>query len=155
MDDAYRLWYAEDNCVIEFNKKPNTNMVRLLPSMTDKEKQKAAEYPFINCSNLRVRVTYYGQQYEFHVPKGFRWDGATIPWFVWWIVGSKTENRYRLPSMIHDYMCNNKYVVNFNRKLSSDVFRALLRANAVAKWRIGVMYFFVELCQKYWVKEWV
>jgi hypothetical protein len=130
-------------------------MVRLLPSMTDKEKQKAAEYPFINCSNLKVRITYHGQQYEFHVPKGFRWDGATIPWFVWWIVGSKTENRYRLPSMIHDYMCNNKYVVNFNRKLSSDVFRALLRANAVAKWRIGVMYFFVELCQKYWVKEWV
>jgi hypothetical protein len=130
-------------------------MVRLLPSMTDKEKQKAAEYPFINCSSLKVRITYYGQQCEFHVPKGFRWDGATIPWFVWWIVGSKTENRYRLPSMIHDYMCNNKYVVNFNRKLSSDVFRALLRANAVAKWRIGVMYFFVELCQKYWVKEWV
>ena len=57
--------------------------------------------------------------------------------------------------MIHDYMCNNKYVVNFNRKLSSDVFRALLRANAVAKWRVAVMYFFVELCQKYWVKEWV
>jgi hypothetical protein len=130
-------------------------MVRLLPSMTDKEKQKAAEYPFINCSNLKVRITYHGQQYEFHVPKGFRWDGATIPWFVWWIVGSKTENRYRLPSMIHDYMCNNKYVVNFNRKLSSDVFRALLRANAVAKWRVAVMYFFVELCQKYWVKEWV
>jgi hypothetical protein len=130
-------------------------MVRILPSMTDKEKQKAAEYPFINCSSLKVRITYYGQQYEFHVPKGFRWDGATIPWFVWWIVGSKTENRYRLPSMIHDYMCNNKYVVNFNRKLSSDVFRALLRANAVAKWRIAVMYFFVELCQKYWVKEWV
>lgn len=155
MDDTYRLWYAEDNCVIEFNKKPNTNMVRLLPLMTDKEKQKAAEYPFINCSNLKVRITYYGQQCEFHVPKGFRWDGATIPWFVWWIVGSKTENRYRLPSMIHDYMCNNKYVVNFNRKLSSDVFRALLRANAVAKWRVAVMYFFVELCQKYWVKEWV
>jgi hypothetical protein len=130
-------------------------MVRILPSMTDKEKQKAAEYPFINCSSLKVRITYYGQQYEFHVPKGFRWDGATIPWFVWWIVGSKTENRYRLPSMIHDYMCNNKYIVNFNRKLSSDVFRALLRANAVAKWRIAVMYFFVELCQKYWVKEWV
>jgi hypothetical protein len=130
-------------------------MVRLLPSMTDKEKQKAAEYPFINCSSLKVRITYYGQQCEFHVPKGFRWDGATIPWFVWWIVGSKTENRYRLPSMIHDYMCNNKYVVNFNRKLSSDVFRALLRANAVAKWRVAVMYFFVELCQKYWVKEWV
>ena len=54
MDDAYRLWYAEDNCVIEFNKKPNTNMVRILPSMTDKEKQKAAEYPFINCSSLKV-----------------------------------------------------------------------------------------------------
>lgn len=154
MEEEYITWHAGEDCVILFNHKPNTNMVKILPSMTVGEKKDAARYPFINCTSLKVRVLYKGAYYDFRIPKGFRWDGATIPPIVWLIVGSKTENRYRIPSMIHDHLCNNKYLVKFDRKLSSIILRALLRENGVAEWRVFLMYHFVEIFQ-WFNKEWL
>ena len=154
MEETFMLWHSGPDCVMAFNHKPNTNMVKILPSMTDGEKRDAARYPFINCSSLKVMFVYEGKQYEFRIPKGFRWDGATIPSLVWFLVGSKTENRYRIPSLIHDYLCNNKYVIDFNRKASSVALRALLRENGVAEWRVFLMYLFVEIFQ-WFNKEWL
>jgi hypothetical protein len=146
-------WYLGADCVVTFNREPNTRMVRILPSMTAGEKRDAARYPFINCSGLHCNITYKGKQYELFIPKGFRWDGATIAPIFWLLIGSKTDNRFRLPSMIHDYMCNNKYTVDFDRKLSSVVFRALLRVNGVPGWKITLMYWAVDTYQRF-QKEW-
>lgn len=155
MGETFKRWYTDPvkKFIIDFSRIPSTTMVKILPDMTDGEKRDAARYPFINLSTLTVSVLYEDKGYIFHIPKGFRWDGATIPSFVWFIVGSKTENRYRVPSMIHDYLCNNKYVIDFDRKLSSEILRALLRVNGVAEWRVFLMYFFVELRQMF-IREW-
>ena len=85
--------------------------------------------------------------YGFTIPKSFRWDGATIKPIFWLLIGSKTDARFKIPSLIHDYMCNNKYIVNFDRKFSSEVFKALLLVSGVSKFKAQIMFTAVDLFQ--------
>ena len=144
-------WYEDKELKIWFNHKPNTNMLDPLPSMTKEEKMQIARFPFICCTSLDVRLTDYKKNvtYGFTIPKSFRWDGATIAPIFWLFIGSKTDARFRIPSLIHDYMCNNKYIVNFDRKFSSKVFRALLKVAGVGKAKREIMYQAVDNFQKF------
>ena len=58
--------------------------------------------------------------------------------------------------MIHDYLCSNKYVIDFDRKFSSKVFRALLEVAGVKKWRRNLMYLCVDIFQSFqdWGLNW-
>jgi hypothetical protein len=40
-----------------------------------------------------------------HVPKGTKIDGASIPWIFWTLIGSPYTGRYRKASVVHDYYC--------------------------------------------------
>ena len=144
------LWYKDKELAIIFDHKPNTNMIEPLPSMTQAEKDLAEMYPFINCTALKVALFDHikSKKYEFTITKHFRWDGATIPRFLWFIIGSKTNPKFRTPSLIHDFLCNNKCLVNFDRAYSTKVFKACLKVAGVSKWRREVMCFFVDLFQR-------
>jgi hypothetical protein len=125
-------------------------MLEPLPSMSKEEKQQIARYPFINCTALDVHLTdkEIDITYGFTIPKSFRWDGATIKPVFWLLIGSKTDARFKIPSLIHDYMCNNKYIVGFDRKFSSEVFKALLLVSGVSKVKAQTMYLTVDLYQR-------
>lgn len=142
-------WTENDKLKIEFDHKPNTNMLEPLPSMTKQEKEYIAKYPFINCTALNVRLIDKEKDitYGFTIPKSFRWDGATIKPIFWLLIGSKTDAKFKIPSLIHDYMCNNKYIVNFDRKFSSEVFKALLLVSGVGKVKAQIMYKTVDIFQ--------
>ena len=150
-------WYEDEELTIFFNHKPNTNMLEPLPSMTQAEKDIIEKYPFINCTSLKVVLFDRIKQksYKFTIPKGFKWDGATIGRLLWWIIGSKTNPKFRTPSLIHDYSCSNKYVIDFDRNFSSKVFKALLKVAGVGKLRRWIMYLAVDLYQRTqgWIKE--
>lgn len=126
-------------------------MLDPLPSMTKQEKQQIARFPFINCTALDVKLTDLKKDvtYGFTIPKHFRYDGATIAPIFWLFIGSKTDPRFRIPSLLHDYMCNNKYIVNFDRKFSSKVFKALLKIAGVSKIKRETMYHAVDNYQKF------
>lgn len=145
------IWYEDEELRIWFNHKPNVNMLDPLPSMTKQEKQQIARFPFINCTALDVKLTDLKKDvtYGFTIPKHFRWDGATIAPIFWLFIGSKTDPRFRIPSLLHDYMCNNKYIVNFDRKFSSKVFKALLKVSGVSKIKRETMYHAVDNYQKF------
>lgn len=145
-----KKWYEDEKLKIEFDHKPNTNMLEPLPSMTKEEKELVHKYPFINCTALDVHLTDKEKDvtYGFTIPKSFRWDGATIKPVFWLLIGSKTDARFKIPSLIHDYMCNNKYIVNFDRKFSSEVFKALLLVSGVGKLKAQTMYLAVDLFQR-------
>ena len=152
-------WYEDDKITIFFNHKPNTHMLEPLPSMTQTEKDLIEKYPFINCTALQVAIydKNIPKMYKFTIPKSFRWDGATIPRLVWWIIGSKTNPKYRTPSLIHDYLCLNKYIIDYRCELSTQVFEALLSVAGVSKWRRKTMCFFINIYQKLfcdWGLEW-
>lgn len=148
------IWYEDKELRIWFNHKPNVNMLDPLPSMTKQEKQQIARFPFINCTALDVKLTDLKKDvtYGFTIPKHFRWDGATIAPIFWLFIGSKTDPRFRIPSLLHDYMCNNKYIVDFDRKFSSKVFKALLKIAGVSKIKRETMYHAVDNYQKF--QEW-
>lgn len=145
------IWYEDEELRIWFNHKPNVNMLDPLPSMTKQEKQQIARFPFINCTALDVKLTDLKKDvtYAFAIPKHFRYDGATIAPIFWLFIGSKTDPRFRIPSLLHDYMCNNKYIVNFDRKFSSKVFKALLKVSGVSKIKRETMYHAVDNYQKF------
>lgn len=152
-------WYNNDKITIFFNHKPNTHMLEPLPSMTQAEKDLIEKYPFINCTTLQVAIydKKLPKMYKFTIPKSFRWDGATIPRLVWWIIGSKTNPKYRTPSLIHDYMCLNKYIIDYRCEFSTQIFEAMLSVAGVSKWRRKIMCFFVNIYQKIfcdWGLEW-
>lgn len=143
-------WYEDEKLKIEFSHKPNTNMLEPLPSMTKEEKELVYRYPFINCTSLDVHLTDKEKDitYGFTIPKSFRWDGATIKPVFWLLIGSKEDARFKIPSLIHDYICNNKYIVNFDRLFSSKVFKALLLVSGVGKIKAQIMYVAVDLFQR-------
>lgn len=143
-------WYNDKELIIFFSHKPNTVQLEPYQDMPQEEKDIIEEYPFLNRSSLKVTLFDHikSKKYEFIIPKGMRWDGATIPRLFWFIIGSKTNPKFRTPSLIHDFMCNNKYIVNFDRNFSSKVFKACLQVAGVKKWRRNIMYFFVDLFQR-------
>lgn len=147
------MWYEGKELSIIFNHKPNTHTIEILPSMSQAEKDLAEMYPFINCTSLKVTLFDHikGKKYEFVITKHFRWDGATIPRLFWFIVGSKTNPKYRIPSLLHDFICNNKCLVDFDRKFSTKVFTACLEVAGVKKVRRNIMGFFVDLWQRFQV----
>lgn len=149
-EKANIMWYEDNELAIGFNHKPNTHMLEPLPSMTQADKDMIELYPFINCTSLKVSLFDHKKQkkYEFTIPKSFRWDGATIPRLLWFIIGAKTNPKFRTPSLLHDYMCNNKYCVGFDRAFSTNVFKACLKVAGVGKIRREIMCFFVDFWQR-------
>lgn len=43
---------------------------------------------------------------EWKVPKGTQTDGASIPQFLWTILGGPFEGKYRKAAVVHDYFCD-------------------------------------------------
>ena len=97
--------------------------------------------PFICEEELRVIIVdeVEQEQYEFLIPKGYTWDGATIPRMFWRLIGSKSDNRFLVPSLIHDVLCENHDYIDNQRYLSTIVFERLLyvsKVNAFNRWMI-------------------
>jgi hypothetical protein len=113
------------------------------------------KYPFINCTQLKVALydKKLPKMYNFTINKSFRWDGATIPKLFWFIIGSKTNPKFRNPSLIHDYMCNNKSCIDFRRNFSSRIFKAMLKVAGVKTLKREIMYICVEIWQ-FFQKDW-
>lgn len=81
--------------------------------------------PFIVKKDMHIRVSFENELYEFVIEKGFCYDGATIPCFAWWIIGQKTEPRFKLASCVHDWLCENHADIGNNRVLSTHIFITL------------------------------
>jgi len=86
------------------------------------ELKKALNKPFIVTADIKVHIEYENQMYDFVIPKGYDWNGANVPPFAWWIIGQQKEPRFKLASCVHDYMCEHKEIVGYNRYLSTLVF---------------------------------
>ena len=169
-------WYKDKELSIFFDNKPQVAMRYALPSMTDTEKKAIAKYPFENKQALKVslfdhlkqvkreaaesggqsgslcpqtRLMPPSKKHEFTIPKNYCWDGATIPRFFWRLIGAKTSAEFLIPSLVHDWMCVYHNSVGYDRNFSSRVFRALLIAAGVGKFKAQVMYLAVDNFQKF------
>lgn len=146
-----RVWYEDDELAILFDKKPNPDIRYPLPIMTKREKESISKYPFINMSTLGVKLVdkKKGKSYQFVIPKDYCWDGASIPRAFWRLIGSKTDARFLIPSLIHDQLCENHHYVDNDRYFADKVFERLLYVSGVSAFNRWLMFHSVDNWQKF------
>ncbi len=144
-------WYKDKDLAIFFDKRPSVSVRYALPSMSMADKNAVAKYPFENKLSLKVVLFNHQKQkkYEFVIPKGYCWDGATIPRLFWRLIGSKTDSRFLIPSMIHDVLCENHEYVGFDRYFSTCVFERLLYISGVSAFNRWLIFHSVDNFQKF------
>ena len=134
-------WYADEELKIIFDKVPELNIQFVMPWMTPEQVKEINKKPFICEEELKVIIVdeIDQEQYEFTIPEGYTWDGATIPRMFWRLIGSKSDNRFLVPSLIHDVLCENHDYIDSQRYLSTIIFERLLyvsKVNAFNRWMI-------------------
>ena len=144
-------WYQDKNIGIFFDKTPCVTIRYATPSMTHFEKEAINKYPFINRSDLKVTLFDYkkNKKYCFTVQKDYTWDGATIPRAFWRLIGSKTDSKFLIPSLIHDVLCENHGYVDNDRYFADKVFERLLYVSDVPAFNRWLMFHSVDNFQKF------
>lgn len=142
-------WYSDDKIGIFFDITPCIGVRYATPSMSIPEIESVKKYPFINKKNITVRLIDNVKQrtYQFEIPKGYCFDGASIPRFFWRIIGAPTDNEFLVAALVHDVLCeNHQYVMN-DREFSTLVFDSLLKVSEVGKFKRFLMRTSVNVFQ--------
>lgn len=139
--DGQIVWYSDDEITIKFDNVPDLDVQIIMPWMTPEQVKEINKKPFICEEELGVTLIDEIEQttYSFVIPKGYTWDGATIPRVFWRLIGSKSDNRFLVPSLIHDVLCENHDYIVDDRYFSTIVFERLLyvsKVNAFNRWMI-------------------
>lgn len=134
-------WYKDKDLGIFFSECPHVCVRYILPTHTKEEKKSIKKYPFICKTELKVILFDYtkSKSYQFTIPKGYCYDGASIPRLFWRIVGANTDNKFLIAALIHDVLCEHHEYVNYNRAFSTNVFNALLKESDVCAFRRFLM----------------
>lgn len=144
-------WYGDEEIGIFFDILPKVGVRYFLPTMTKTERESVERYPFINKKELKVALLdrKKSKKYTFTIQKGYCWDGASIPRIFWRLIGSKTDNKFLIPSLIHDVLCENHSYVNNDRYFADKVFERLLRVSEVSAFNRWLMFHSVDNYQKF------
>lgn len=139
------------NLTIRFNYQfPEDLLVdKSLVGLEGQELKRALDKPFYLLKKLMVSIEYDNNNFSFIIPEKYDWNGANVPFFAWLLIGQQKEPRFKLASMVHDYLCEHKDVINYNRYLSTLVFETLCeyfgRFNSIKRW---AMFHTVDNFQK-------
>ncbi len=136
-------WYNDKDLAIFFSEVPHVCVRYILPTHTDEEKKAIKKYPFICKTELKVALfdKKKSKSYKFTIPKGYCYDGASIPRLFWRVVGSNTDNKFLIAALVHDVLCEHHNYVNYDRAFSTNVFNALLKVGDV------------NSCQRFFMKN--
>lgn len=145
-------WYTDDIITIQFSRIPRTETLNATPNSTPEEIKDIDKKPYLLLHEIEVIVLYQDKIYKFSVEKHYRWNGANIPFGLWNLIGSPSDNRFRIPSMLHDFICEHHGVIDNERYLSSIIFERLLRVAGVNKIKRKLMFWAVDNWQKVFCK---
>ena len=121
----------------------------VMPDDSPEEIEDKEDFPFKLGNPIWMEIIYKEKLYELFFRKGWKWNGANIPEIFWIIFGSNARPKYLLPSMVHDRLCNDKYIIYNNRYLSSLIFKELLLACKSPKSTAFLMFHSVDNYQKF------
>ena len=144
-------WYSDKELGIFFDDIPKVGIRYVLPTSKNDDKKSIKKYPFINRQNLKVELRDYKKKkiYDFEIPKGYCYDGASVPRFFWRVIGANTDNKFLIAALIHDVLCENHGYIDNDRKFSSQVFNALLEASDVYPFKRFCMKHSVDFYQRF------
>ena len=151
MQQPNLMWYQDEDIAIGFSTAPHIGVRYITPSMTDVEKKSIKKYPFINKTELKVTIFNHVEEevYNFTIPKGYCYDGASIPRFFWRLIGSKTDNTFLIAALVHDVLCENHDYIDGDRYLSTIIFERLLYVGGVGGFKRWMMKHSVDNFQKF------
>jgi len=124
-----------------------------LPDMNKFELLDIENKPYINKRNITYVVFYKSKKYRVFITKGYTWDGASIPFGFRWILGGKGNPQFLVASCVHDKLCENKNLIEYDRHLSSLIFKELLLSCGCSKIKANIMFAAVDNFQKM-IKGW-
>lgn len=116
----------------------------VMPSDDDKTVKEKNKKPFMAIKSAVLKVKYGTKTYTIANESGYKYDGASIPFKI-----GKGNMKLLIPSLYHDIMCENKAIVDYDRKLSSLIFKELLIQCKVNKLTADIMYRSVDLYQHF------
>lgn len=120
-----------------------------MPYDDDKTVKDKNKKPFMAIKSAVLKVEYGDKNYTIANESGYCYDGASIPFKI-----GKGNMKLLIPSLFHDIICENKNIVDYDRKLSSMIFKELLLQCKVNKLTAQIMYEAVDLYQR-WMRGWV
>lgn len=142
-------WFSDDVVTIKFSRMPRTETLNATPYSTPEEVEDINKKPYFLLHSVDVEVLYEDKTYNFTVEERYRWNGANVPFGLWHLIGSPSDNRFRIPSMIHDKLCENHHFIGHDRKLSSIIFERLLQVAGVNKFKRKLMFLAVDNFQRF------
>lgn len=124
-------------------------MVReVLPTDDDKTVEDKNRLPFMTQRSALIKVFYVDKEGKeinkiISNPTVYKYDGASIPFKI-----GKGNMKLLIPALFHDLMCEDKSRINYNRRLSSLIFKNLLIQCKVNKLVAEIMFLAVDNYQK-------
>lgn len=149
----YITWFNDKKLKIEFSHEPKWDTLQYPPNATKEQIEDIDEKPYINLKDLWVKITYKDVVSYFFIPKGYRWNGANIPALAWYIIGTPDDPKFRLASMIHDWLCEHHDDARNDRYLSTIIFCSLCKVADVEDWQIFLAKHTVDNYQKVFGKD--
>lgn len=142
---AQIVYYKDKRLAITLSAEPEISVIY------PRQKGEKCDKPFRLQNEVKVKLIDYkkGKEYSFLIPKGYCWDGASIPRFFWRLIGAKTDPRFLIPSLIHDVLCENHNYVDNDRYFSTLIFERLLYVSGVSAPDRWMMKHSVDNFQKF------
>ena len=150
---------------IEFFPSPKV-IVRVI-SFGDTEElcKSKKKFPFKLKEDVKVIIKTTKREISFIIQKGYTWNGADIPRFLWSVLGSRTDNDFLIASMLHDFLLEfkffmietileNKLSKKEYRRFSSLVFRHILKNQGTNTIKANIMSYFTDLFQMISKSRW-
>lgn len=141
MEKPYIKWYESEELAIFLDKMPIVLERYVTPFSTDEEIEDVKKLPFICSNGVRVAIFDHLETeiYKFTIPNNYKWDGASIPKFFHRLIGANTDNNFLIGSMIHDFICENKKAIKYDKSLSTNILNACLitaKVNSIKRFLI-------------------
>ena len=150
---------------IKFDKSPDIR-VRVIENKDTKElTNNKKKFPFKLFNTVEVCVRTTKRKFKFYIFKDYVWNGADIPRIFWRLIGSRTDNDYVIASMVHDYMLefrksiindilNNTLKIKEYRRLTSLIFRFIIKQQGTNKIKANIMGWFIDIYQICQRRQW-
>ena len=85
------------------------------------------------------------------VPRGFQYDGASIPAFAWQVVYTPFNPKVMIPAVAHDWQYHSHQV---DREKADELFYILLKQQGVSESKSWTMYQAVRIAgELYWPND--
>ncbi len=154
----FYVWQDDDFSLVAFTVIPDIENKLINKAVMSEEEIKEAKKKPLFLKNAPVVLLFdksKDKKYTFTIPQGYEWDGATILKFFYRVIGSREDIRFNVASLIHDFLCENKQVVDFDRYFADKVFERLLKVADTWSFIRWLMFHSVDNFQKFcgWSKK--